>query len=120
MHALESLLPPLVPPADGSPTDKDYIQNFAALRQHFGIPLKLASAYRLVQGVLSSSKFRIRGSIDDARLGTAWSTLDAVWNELKTSVPAAFKLSQTEFSSYSRIWKLFIFECRKPRLYPTL
>jgi len=112
MHSLESLLPPLSPPAGSSPAEKDSIQNFMALRQYFAIPLKLASAYRLVRGILSDPEF-VRGDIDETRLTTVWSTLDVVWNTLKN--PGTLKLFQAEGSEYSRIWKLFVFECCKPR-----
>ena len=114
LYSLESLLPPLSPSAEGSPAEKDSIRNFTALRQYFSIPLKLASAYRLIQGILSSPEF-VRGDIDEARLGTAWSTLDAIWNGLKT--PETSKLPQAEYSEYSRIWKLFTFECCRSRLF---
>lgn len=108
LYSLESLLPPLAPPADGSPADKDSIQDFTAVRQYFSIPLKLASAYRLVQGILSRPEF-VRGNIDETRLKTAWSTLDAVWNTLNT--PGTSKLPRAEHSGHARIWKLFTFEC---------
>lgn len=84
----------------------------AALRQSFSIPLKLASAYRLVQGILSDPEFA-RGDIDETRLTTACLTLDAVWNTLKS--PGSSKLLQVEGSECSRIWKLFVFECCKSR-----
>ena len=114
LYSLESLLPPLSPPADGSSAEKDFIRNFTALRQYFSIPLKLASAYRLVQGILSNPEF-VKGNIDETRLKKAWSTLDAVWNTLKTS--GALKLPRAEYSEYSSIWKLFIFECCRSRLF---
>lgn len=118
LYTLESLLPPLAPPADGSPTDKDSIQNFTALRQYFRIPLKLASAYRLVfQGILSNPEF-IRGDIEETRLKSAWSTLDAIWNTMQT--PGTLELPHVELSRYSRIWKLFIFECCTSRLHTIL
>ena len=111
---MEGLLPPISPPADSSPAEKDSIRNFTALRQYFSIPLKLASAYRVVQGILSNSEF-VKGNIDETRLKTAWSTLDAVWNTLKT--PGSSKLSLEEYSEYSRIWKLFTFECCRSWLF---
>jgi hypothetical protein len=114
LYSLESLLPPVTPPADGSPAEKDSIRNFTALRQHFSIPLELASAYRLIQGILSNPEFD-RGNIDETRLMTAWSTLDAAWNTLKT--PGTLKLPRAECSEYSRIWKLFIFECCRSRFF---
>ena len=182
LHRLESLLPPPAPPAGASPAIRDYVQNFTTLRQYFNAPLKLASAYRVVQGILSSQEFRTRGTIDEAQLKAAWLTLDTAWDDLKTSTPtsfeppheykktpthaayrrnpttfepshdakrtptlatckgtpapatyqptptnatnkntptpAAFKSPQAEFSRHSRLWKLFIFECRELQLYP--
>lgn len=114
LYSLESLLPPLSPPTGGSTAEKDSIRNFTALRQHFSIPLKLASAYRLVQRILSNPDF-VRGNVDETQLKTAWSTLDAAWNTLKT--PEILKLPQAEYSGYSRIWKLFIFECCMSRFF---
>lgn len=101
---------PLSPPADGSPAEIDSIRDLAALRQFFNVPLQLASAYRLVQGILSDPEF-VRGDIDETRLTTACLTLDAVWNTLTTS--GSSKLLRAEGSEYSRIWKLFVFECCK-------
>jgi hypothetical protein len=114
LYSLESLLPPLSPPADGSPAEKDSIRNFTALRQYFSIPLKLASAYRLVQRIISNPEF-VRGNIDETRLTKAWSTLDAIWGTLKT--PGAEKLPRAGHSEYSKIWKLFIFECCRSQLF---